>query len=290
MELLQLKYFADAAECENFSQTAMKFSVPPSDISQSIKRLEDEIGVKLFDRSANRITLNEKGNLYYKSVKSALDTLENAVLRIKDNSQSGGKIKLLIKTNRRIVTDVAKNFNTIYPNVTVYMNNSKKGGYGEYDLIITDELIDNENLSRETLIDEKIMLAVADSNPLCKKKKIKISDLKDSGFIIFDEQSVLQKKVNRLFEDEGITQNVIIQCDDPYYVRKYVSLGLGIAFVPTLSWKGLFEKNVRLINAGDITRKTYLYRDRRKYTSDALAAFVSMLEKKALSDSAGSVR
>lgn len=49
MELLQLKYFCDAAETENFSKTAKKYLVPTSNISQSIKRLERELGVELFD-------------------------------------------------------------------------------------------------------------------------------------------------------------------------------------------------------------------------------------------------
>ena len=43
MELLQLTYFCDAAETENFSRTAQRFTVPPSNISQSIKRLETEL-------------------------------------------------------------------------------------------------------------------------------------------------------------------------------------------------------------------------------------------------------
>ena len=40
MELLQLKYFCDAAECENFSRTAEKYRVPTSNISQTVKRLD----------------------------------------------------------------------------------------------------------------------------------------------------------------------------------------------------------------------------------------------------------
>ena len=47
MELLQLMYFCDAAETENFSRTAKKYHVPPSDISQSIKRLELELSAEV---------------------------------------------------------------------------------------------------------------------------------------------------------------------------------------------------------------------------------------------------
>ena len=52
MELLQLTYFCDAARSENFSQTARKFFVPPSNISQSIGRLEKELGCALFSIGA----------------------------------------------------------------------------------------------------------------------------------------------------------------------------------------------------------------------------------------------
>ena len=48
MELLQLKYFCDAAQSENFSKTAKKFGVPTSNISQSVKRLEKELSTPLF--------------------------------------------------------------------------------------------------------------------------------------------------------------------------------------------------------------------------------------------------
>ena len=65
MELLQLKYFCDAAETENFSLTAKKFEVPPSGISQTVKRLEEELGTELFIRGANRVSLNEQGRIFY---------------------------------------------------------------------------------------------------------------------------------------------------------------------------------------------------------------------------------
>ena len=49
MEILQLKYFCDSAVTGNFSATAKKFMVPPSAVSQSIKRLENELGTTLFE-------------------------------------------------------------------------------------------------------------------------------------------------------------------------------------------------------------------------------------------------
>ena len=53
MELLQLRYFYESADNENFSRTADKYMVPPSSVSMSIKKLENELGCELFERSAN---------------------------------------------------------------------------------------------------------------------------------------------------------------------------------------------------------------------------------------------
>ena len=67
MELLQLTYFCDAAITQNFSKTAEKYNVPPSNISQSIKRLEKELSVSLFDRCANRVALNAQGQAFFET-------------------------------------------------------------------------------------------------------------------------------------------------------------------------------------------------------------------------------
>ena len=61
MELLQLRYFFESAQNESFSKTAEKYMVPATSVSAAVKRLEKELGCKLFDRSSNRICLNESG-------------------------------------------------------------------------------------------------------------------------------------------------------------------------------------------------------------------------------------
>ncbi len=113
MEILQLKYFCDAAKCENFSKTAKKFGVPPSDISQSIRRLERELGVPLFSRRANSIELNDKGREFYSRALKSLELLDDAVASVKA-SESTGKIKICINSNRRIVMDVIEKYRPYY--------------------------------------------------------------------------------------------------------------------------------------------------------------------------------
>lgn len=69
----------------------------------------------------------------------------------------------------------------------------------------------------------------------------------------------LYSLTNSICQSAGFTPNVSIQTDDPFYVRKYVEMGLGIAFIPSCSWEGLFSDNVVLRDIGGFKRKTYVF-------------------------------
>ena len=79
MEMLQLRYFYESAKNESFAKTAEKYLVPTSSVSASIKRLEAELGIRLFDRSANRITLNANGKKLQQSLCTVFNELDQAV-------------------------------------------------------------------------------------------------------------------------------------------------------------------------------------------------------------------
>lgn len=68
MEILQLRYFFLSAKNENFSTTAKIFNVPTTAVSSSVRRLEKELGCKLFDRTHNRISLNAKGRRFQQAL------------------------------------------------------------------------------------------------------------------------------------------------------------------------------------------------------------------------------
>ena len=83
MELLQLRYFKDAAELENFSMVAKKNMVPQPSISKTIGKLEDELGVLLFDRQGKRIVLNDNGKFFYEKVSTALNNIDSGIEHLK---------------------------------------------------------------------------------------------------------------------------------------------------------------------------------------------------------------
>lgn len=278
MEILQLTYFCNSAETENFSKTAKKFNVPASNISQSVHRLEEELGVKLFDRGANRICLNDLGKEFYKDVKQALTLIENAEAKIQKGDEINGELRILALTNRRIVTKAVEIFEKKYPSVSFFINHFDDENLDGYDLIITDKLLSEKHHSRKLLVEEDILLAMAKSNPL-SEQVLKLCDLSSERFISMGEKSGIYRLTQQICNSAGFIPEIVIQSDDPFYIRRYIEMGMGISFVPAVSWKGLFSDNVKLTKITDTKRCTYMYKNSHKYSSKTCVAFEEELLK-----------
>ena len=253
MELLQLTYFCDAAETENFSKTAQRFTVPPSNISQSIKRLERELGADLFDRNANRITLNDRGRAFYRDARQALDLLESA-RRTAAGLPVTQQLEICIHAHRRIVMQAISRFQTLYPAVTIVTRHDIQSAH-EADLVISDSELALPGFARRQLLREEMMLAARrDSFPK------DVQQLAQRPFITMNHGSNLLVITQRLCRDLGFTPRIALQSEDPFYIRKCVELGLGVAFVPALTWRGQFSDQVELRKMGDYVREVCLYR------------------------------
>ncbi|MBQ8208060.1 MAG: LysR family transcriptional regulator [Clostridia bacterium] len=279
MELLWLKYFCDAAQTENFSETARHYFVPPSNISQTIKKLEKELGIELFDRTKNKLTLSTGGRIYYEGVKRALDQLESTKAALSDSTGIiSGELRLKVCTNRRIVTKAIEHFSELYPSVSFRIRH-EGGQDSDFDIIITDTELDSDRFEKKLLINEKVGLALNRKNPLAEKENIEPCDLSSEHFITMHEGSSMYRLAKRICSQAGFEPNIAICTDDPLYIRKYIEMGLGISIFPIFSWKGQFSDGVMLKNIGDFHRKTYIYHPKNRYISRASSVFKELLFK-----------
>ena len=277
MELLQLRYFCHAAETENFSATAKAFSVPPSDISQSIRRLERELGCTLFYRKANRVSLNERGRAFFEKARTALAILAEGERAVKEDEERG-EISLLINTNRRIVMRAVERFKKQHPEVsfkTLFMGDPSSA---PFDVVISTEEKGLSHYEKKHFLTEEIGLAVAaDSVP--PDRVPCLEEMKEAPFITGSENSTLYPMTVALCERAGFTPHIAMQSNDPYYIRKCVELGLGVALVPTLSWRGQFSDRIRIFPIKGAGRTSFLYHPETKYLPCRVLRFLEVLEE-----------
>ncbi len=263
MELLQLKYFNETAKTNNFSHTAKKFMVPTSAVSQSIKRLEKELGIELFVRNSNKIQLSEAGSLFHTNIEKSLFELEKGVASVKKySSTTKGTISILINTNRRFITDCIAEFKKFYTNVDFKIyHNLKDTDKANFNFIVSSDDMSINGYERTPIIKEEILLSIPKSNPLSNKNSVNFSEIINENFISMPYNSSLYNVLNKIFERNRATPNITIHCDDPFYVRKYTAMGLGISLFPSFSWKGLSDNNVVNLPFNDFSeqRTIYLY-------------------------------
>lgn len=282
MELLQLNYFCDAAITQNFSKTAEKYNVPPSNISQSIKRLETELSVSLFDRHANRVVLNERGQAFFETVQQALSLLESARTMVTDH-QSVRQLRLVIHVNRRIVMQAIERYQSNHPEINILTTHDLSEA-PHADLVISANTLDLHGFTRELLFSERIVLAT--KKGLLPNAPLTARDLQHKPFITMSAGNSLHTLTEEICRKLGFQPRIALQSDDPFYIRKCVELGLGLAFVPMVSWKGQFSDDVTFHNLGDHTRDVFLYRKMHCTNHQALDNFCGVLLKEIHNESA----
>lgn len=279
MEFLQLKYFRDAAQTQNFSKTAQKYGVPTSAVSQSVRRLEKELGTELFERTANRVSLNEDGKLLFQAVYQMDKTLEDIKRKFTDQQEElSGDIRLEISCNRRIVSDAIRQFGQLHPKVSFVLSHGAPSD-GEFDLVISDDERLKERFTRIPLITEQIAVAFSGKHPLASAEQIALKDLAAERFVTMQPGRRLYYLTQSLCIQAGFLPKISIQCDDPYYIRQYIEMGLGIGFVPLFSWKGQLPEGLVCKPLAGITRTTYVYWDPARYMTKAAKQFLELLQQ-----------
>ena len=275
MELLQLTYFCDAAGTQNFSRTAKRFNVPPSNISQSIKRLEEELGAPLFSRTANRVTLNDRGEAFYREVSQALGMIRHAA-----NAAGGAEeelvLRLGIRISRRIAMQAVAAFQSRYPGVNIVAEHGDHTQNDDFDMIISDAAFVHPEFVKGRSFRERVLLA-ARKDLLPDAKQLCAADIMDKPFITMSENYSMYALTQKICRNLEFRPRIALQGEDPVYVRRCVALGLGIAFVPAVSWRGQFSDEVKLFPIGQYSRDVCIYRRKNTHTPEYVYAFYDML-------------
>jgi len=278
MELLQLRYFRTVAQMESISKAADYYHIPQPAMSQTIAKLERELGgIKLFDRRSKRLYLNDNGRMFLEYVDRALSSLDSGIRAVSVSQvEISGAVRVLAMENRRFIFSCVSKFAGIHPDVNFCISHDHDAGEDSaFDLCITSRSDYRQMQTAVPLVRERIVLALHDRHPLADRKVVSLKELRHEKFITMSSRASLYGITFGKCREAGFEPQVPFICDDPYFVRKYISEGMGIALAPEISWAGRFRENTRLIPFDDPTMMTtsYLVWDEFRYLSPAVRAF-----------------
>lgn len=255
MELLHLRYFCTVARLENISRAAREHHIPQPAMSRTISQLEKELGVSLFDRTSNRLSLTEDGRQFYTYVTKGLLAIDDAVQCIqKKEASATTDIRLLLNTNRDIILRFISNFIKRNPEANFLIDHTNsspsKGTSGQnlnHHLCISALPVRSEFNRSIPLLKERLMIAVYHEHPFASRDSIALQELAHERFVLLSSSFRMHTFFLDYCRANGLELQISMYCADPSYVRYVVDLGLGISLMPERSWQSLIPSNTVLV-------------------------------------------
>ncbi len=256
MELLQLRYFRDAAELENFSRVAEKNFVPQPSISKTISKLEQELGVRLFDRKGKKISLNANGKYFYNKVNAALTSIDDGIQHFKTPIQSN--ISIYIQAGNRFISMLTADFLTSTKDIFVSsVNRISDDTKNNYDFTFMQLFNDMGSHNYERLMDDEIVLVVSKDNPLCKYDEVSIKNLSDYPYVGYYRSMNLRDFTDEYCRREGgFTPGVVFETADYQALRYMISKNKGIALMPEQLFRIQPSEQYKIIKLKEKTYRT----------------------------------
>lgn len=237
MEFTQLRYFQTVAKTGNVSRASEILHVSQPNISKSIARLEDEIGVLLFEHRKGKITLNEYGRIFLSSVDIAFSELTTGVQTVQRLHETNQGTFSLACSMDDFLTDVLKSFSHQYPEIGI-----RQFSYPfqviidrlldrSLHLAITSEVISDDKIVFELLGEKEYVILMHKNHSLAGKSEVSIWDLRDEKFIC-DSTRLNLSKLKDVFSSGGVEPLVPFEVGNFELLYQFLESNAGIAFVP----------------------------------------------------------
>lgn len=248
MELLQLRYFLAAAHYQHITKAAESLHIAQPAVSQAIHRLEEELGLPLFERESRGIRLNSSGKLLQERLLPLIAAFDAIPEELREAaSQKSPVLHLNLLAASSLITDSIIAYRSMKPDIRFKLYQKTDNRTADYCISAVrweTVLKPCESL----LLTEDFYLAVPTSSPLSSASSIRLTDTKNESFISLEKSKPICTICDQFCQDAGFIPNIIYESDNPETVRNLIAAGLGIGFWPQYSWGPLTSPLVKLLS------------------------------------------
>lgn len=239
VDLELYKVFYVVAKNKHMTRASEELHISQPAISQSIKKLEDQLGGTLFLRSNKGMELTEEGKMFYEYVKGALELIgnaENEFTSFKDLSKGEIKVGCSTTLTKLILMDALENFHKDYPNININIVNGLTSNLindlklGKLDFVIFNE----SNVKENNLYLEKIKELKQGFvyNPDYYTDNVKtFSDLNKLPLILQNGESNSRKLLDYIALQEHVKLIPRMEVVSQELISEFANIGLGVGFV-----------------------------------------------------------
>jgi DNA-binding transcriptional LysR family regulator len=293
MELTQLEFFVSVVETGSFSKAALRVYRTQPAVSIAIRRLEEEIGAPLFDRSQKTPTLTDAGQLVYDYALRMLalrDRAQNAVSELRSLERGRVRIGANESTSLYLLPQLILQYREKHPNVRVeiYRNVSEVLPREVLDRNVDFALLafepEDKELETFPILDDRLVLILNLDHPLAKHESVTIKELGNESFLAHNVKSGSRRKVVETFAQHHTPLNIALELATVETIKRFVQLKIGLAFVPHMCVaEELARGTLATVPVEGLSYlRTLWVTHRRNITfSHAAAAFLEVLHQQA---------
>ena len=296
MELRHLRYFVAVAEELNFTKAAAKLRLAQPSLTRQIHNLEEELGVRLLDRTKNQVSLTEEGKSFLvdarRLVALSLESVQ-AVQRFSHGESGQLNLGYLFKFNFDLLPATLATFYQICPEIAVNLFDmspaeqlraleARKVDLGFIGLRPPAALKNMAALNWECVARHNVVVVLPARHPLAKKGKVKIQNLKSSFFVAMSEQTHPGSRdwLSSLCQQAGFTPRILQDVDFEPGIMTFVAEGLGVTLARE-QIKNLPHPGVVFRPLATAAKADYWIAWHRENHSKALGKYLEIVKKEA---------
>jgi LysR family hydrogen peroxide-inducible transcriptional activator len=259
MNLRDLKYLVALADHRHFGRAAASCFVSQPTLSTQIRKLEDELGLPLVERSPRKVMLTPAGleaAARARSIVAEIEQLKEAARRSRDPEAGTVRLGIFPTLGPYLLPHVIPNIRSRFPQLELLLVEEKSDELlnrlrdGRLDAALLALPLDDDQLHAEFLFEEPFLLAVSGQHPLARRHHLDVQELSSQKLLLLEDGHCLRDQalaVCRLF---GANEKSEFRATSLETLRQMVAADVGITLLPTLSVKPPVPRsdNIRLLD------------------------------------------
>ena len=284
--LHQLKIFEAVARKNSITKAAESLHMTQPAVSIQIKQLQNSVGTPLISYTGKSLYLTEAGEEMLRvqqTIKSQTDAFEAYISDLKGGLKGTLSISAA-STAKYFLPYLLGAFQKKYPGIKISLKVTNRDEVlshlysNEYQLAILTQLPEDDSIKSEPFLENPLVMACPPDHPLSRKKKLKLSDLKNEPFIYRESGSGTRMVMEKELKRAGIYPEKAMELSTNEAVKQAIMAGIGVSLISKLSMKT--ELKAGTISTIDVNRYPIQTHWRVLYMQDKIISkvFLNFIE------------
>ncbi|WP_240377007.1 LysR family transcriptional regulator [Bacillus piscicola] len=237
----QLRFFLEVNKEQSFSKASHALHVSQPTLSKVISQLEEELGMKLFDRSTRHLRITEEGKTMLKHAQQvirAADDMERVADEIRTHKKGSFRFGLPPVIGSTLFPDVIAAFQARYPDTEMIIK--EEGAKimeealleGSIDVGIAIMPVETDLFEVHPIVRKRLLLIVSSAHRLANKKRIRMEELRNEPFLMFQRGFSVYNRVREGCIRSGFEPHIIHESTQWDFLMEMAKKNLGVTFVP----------------------------------------------------------